>query len=94
VIGGGSRNDLLNQFTANSTGATVYAGPSEATAMGNIIIQAIAAKEIPNVLTIRKLIHHSTPMTTFKPKEIYVWEEAYDRYLTVRQIYEEKTNTK
>jgi rhamnulokinase len=94
VIGGGSRNDLLNQFAANSTGATVYAGPSEATAMGNIIIQAIAAKEIPNVLTIRKLIHHSTPMTTFKPKDIYAWDEAYERYLTVLQVYEGKTHTK
>ncbi len=45
VIGGGSRNDLLNQFTANAIGIPVVAGPSEATAIGNVMIQAMAAGE-------------------------------------------------
>ena len=49
VIGGGSRNDLLNQFTANAIGIPVVAGPSEATAIGNVMIQAMAAGEATDI---------------------------------------------
>jgi rhamnulokinase len=67
VIGGGSRNDLLNQFTANAIGVTVYAGPSEATAMGNIMVQAIAAGAAPSVAAMREIINRSIPLTIFEP---------------------------
>ena len=56
VIGGGSRNDLLNQFTANAIGIPVVAGPSEATAIGNVMIQAMAAGEATDVAGMRQLI--------------------------------------
>ena len=54
MIGGGSRNDLLNQFTANAIGIPVVAGPSEATAIGNVMIQAMAAGEATDVAGMRQ----------------------------------------
>ena len=56
VIGGGSRNDLLNQFTANAIGIPVVAGPSEATAIGNVMIQAMTVGEATDVAGMRQLI--------------------------------------
>ncbi|MDR3119325.1 MAG: rhamnulokinase [Mediterranea sp.] len=92
VIGGGSRNDLLNQFTANATGVTVYAGPSEATAMGNIMLQAIAAGDAPDVAHMRQVINRSAPPAAFEPKDGAQWNEAYSRYLKVLETYTPKGN--
>jgi rhamnulokinase len=80
VVGGGSRNELLNQFTANATGLTVYAGPAEATAIGNIAIQAIAAGDAANVAEMRGIIRDSMPPVVFEPQDREAWAEAYDRY--------------
>ncbi|MDR0891872.1 MAG: rhamnulokinase [Mediterranea sp.] len=77
VIGGGSRNDLLNQFTANAIGLPVVAGPSEATAIGNVMIQAMAAGEATDVAGMRKLIHRSIPLKTYQPQDIEVWDTAF-----------------
>jgi len=59
IIGGGSRNDLLNQFTAEATGKLVLAGPEEATATGNILIQALASGQLNDRLEIRKTVSQS-----------------------------------
>ena len=90
VIGGGSRNNLLNQFTANSTGAVVYAGPSEATAIGNVMIQAMATGAASGIAEMRKIINKSIPLTTIEPKDKTEWDEAYKVYLNVLKTYKEK----
>jgi len=77
VIGGGSRNDLLNQFTANAIGIPVVAGPSEATAIGNVMIQAMAAGEATDVAGMRQLINRSIPLKTYQPQDTEAWDAAY-----------------
>ena len=77
VIGGGSRNDLLNQFTANAIGIPVIAGPSEATAIGNVMIQAMAAGEATDVAGMRQLIHRSIRLKTYQPQDTESWDAAY-----------------
>ncbi len=83
VIGGGSKNDLLNQFTANSTGTTVIAGPSEATAIGNVMVQAMAAKVAGSIAEMRKQINASIPLTAFQPENSAAWDAAYTKYLAI-----------
>ena len=77
VIGGGSRNDLLNQFTANAIGIPVVAGPSEATAIGNVMIQAMAAGAATDVAGMRQLINRSIPLKTYQPQDTEAWDAAY-----------------
>ena len=77
VIGGGSRNDLLNQWTANAVGIPVVAGPSEATAIGNVMIQALAAGAAEDIASMRRLINRSIPLQTFYPEDAEVWDAAY-----------------
>lgn len=77
VIGGGSRNDLLNQWTANAVGIPVIAGPSEATAIGNVMIQALTAGAARDVVSMRQLINRSIPLKTFHPQDMEVWDTAY-----------------
>lgn len=67
IIGGGSQNELLNQLTADALGIPVWAGPVEATAMGNILVQAMAAGEIANLDALRDIVRHSVTPKVFKP---------------------------
>ena len=83
VIGGGSRNDMLNQWTANAVGIPVVAGPSEATAIGNIGIQAIAAGRAKDIASMRQLIHDSIPLKTFQPEDAATWNAGYQKFLAV-----------
>ena len=69
IIGGGSRNALLNQLTANATGLPVIAGPVEATAMGNILVQAMAAGEIDSMEEVRAVVGNSVELQRFEPQE-------------------------
>mgnify|MGYP002508553290 FL=1 len=68
IIGGGSQNELLNQLTANALGVPVWAGPVEATAMGNILVQAMAAGEITDLDALRDIVRHSVTPKVFEPK--------------------------
>lgn len=68
VIGGGSRNAFLNQLTADACGVPVIAGPAEATALGNILIQAIASGSVRNLAEMRKLIADNVETITYYPK--------------------------
>ena len=77
VIGGGSRNELLNRWTANAVGIPVVAGPSEATAIGNIMIQALAAGTAKDIASMRQLINRSISLETFYPEDTDVWDTAY-----------------
>ena len=68
IIGGGSQNELLNQLTADALGLPVWAGPVEATAMGNILVQAMAAGEISNLDALRDIVRSSVTPKVFEPK--------------------------
>ncbi len=84
VVGGGSRNKLLNQWTANATGMKVIAGPVEATALGNLLVQAIASGHVASLAEGRRLIRRSVETHEFEPADAAVWEMAYGRYLKLR----------
>jgi rhamnulokinase len=81
VIGGGSQNKLLNQMTANATGITVVAGPSEATAIGNVMMQARGLGIVHSLHEMRNIIRQSVILETFEPKDTADWEEAYKKFL-------------
>ena len=83
IIGGGSLNKYLNQFTANSTGATVLAGPQECTAIGNIMLQAKAANMVKDIWEMRQIIANSIEMVKYEPQDKAAWEEAYQKYLNI-----------
>ncbi len=83
VIGGGSKNPLLNQWTANAIGIPVIAGPSEATAIGNIMIQAKAAGCISSLQEMRQIIRNSISLEEFLPENKGEWESAYTKFLEV-----------
>jgi rhamnulokinase len=69
IVGGGCQDDLLNQLTANATGLSVTAGPIEATALGNIIVQMITSGEIENIAKAREIIKASFPMRAYAPTD-------------------------
>ncbi len=83
VIGGGSRNDLLNQWTANAIGIPVVAGPAEATAIGNVMLQAIAAGTATDIASMRVVISNSIPLKTFMPEDAQTWQKAFDHFQSV-----------
>jgi len=68
IVGGGSRNSLLNQLVADATGRTVVAGPVEATAAGNLLVQAIASGEVSGLDETRDIVRRSFPIAEFHPK--------------------------
>ena len=80
IIGGGSKNRLLNQFTADATGRTVLAGPVEATALGNIGIQALATGNASSIAEVRAIIDRSFPAEVFDPGETGKWEAQVARF--------------
>ena len=80
IIGGGSRNELLNQMTANATGVTVIAGPAEATVIGNAAVQLITLGELKDINEARQLISNMTGLKKYEPEDIEAWDEAYERY--------------
>jgi rhamnulokinase len=83
VIGGGSQNRVLCRFTADATGRPVLAGPAEATAVGNIIVQAMALGHVSSLEEGRALVRRSFEVTTYEPGERASWGEAYDRFLSI-----------
>jgi len=83
VIGGGSRNWLLNQFTAEALGLPVRAGPAEATSIGNISIQLMALNELDCLADSRDIIRASFETATFESCKTDPWEEAYIKYIEI-----------
>jgi rhamnulokinase len=83
IIGGGSLNKFLNQFTANSTGATVLAGPQECTAIGNVMLQAKAAGLVGDIWEMRAIIADSTEMMKYEPQDKATWDAAFDKYMNI-----------
>jgi len=80
IVGGGTRNDLLNQCAASATGRKVITGPVEATAAGNILIQAIASGAVASLTEARSIVSRSFPQNSYEPQEPSVWEAAYQRF--------------
>ena len=80
VVGGGSQNDLLNQFTADATGRHVFAGPVEATALGNLAMQMVGSGVISSLEKARDVLAASFSPRVFEPKSRHGWDEAYQRF--------------
>lgn len=80
IIGGGSSNNLLNQFTANVLNIPVKAGPTEATAIGNILVQALALGRVKDAFELRQIVRNSFPSSDFIPQETEKWKNAYITY--------------
>jgi len=83
IVGGGSRNRILNQFVADACGRTVIAGPAEATAMGNVLIQAMGAGELSGLSAVREIVRRSCALETFTPKPSALWDRAYEKFRAV-----------
>ena len=83
IVGGGTRNELLNQSAANATGRRVITGPIEATAAGNILIQAIADKAVGSLAEARQIVTRSFPQNTYEPQDPGLWSAAYSKFLTL-----------
>lgn len=81
IIGGGTKNVLLNQFTANILRIPVIAGPVEATAIGNILVQCFALGKVKNINQIRTIVRKSFPINEYLPKDTEKWETGYKIYL-------------
>lgn len=84
IIGGGSKNRLLNQYTANAIGKRVLAGPSEATAIGNVMMQAIGAGAVGSLAEARDIIRASVQTEVFMPQDVEAWEMAYRRFKDIK----------
>jgi sugar (pentulose or hexulose) kinase len=80
IVGGGSQNDLLNQFAADATACRIVAGPVEATSIGNLIMQLYALGEIKSLAEGRALTRRSFATKTFEPRDTAAWDDAYVRF--------------
>jgi rhamnulokinase len=80
IVGGGSQNHLLCQFTADACRRPVVAGPVEATALGNVLLQAIATGYLPDLAAGRAAVAASVRLESFDPRESAAWEEAFARF--------------
>jgi rhamnulokinase len=84
VVGGGAQNRLLNQWTADACGRPVVAGPVEATALGNLMVQAVAAGVVPDIAAGRRAIAASVMLDHYQPHPTPHWDAAYDRWFSGR----------
>ena len=85
IVGGGSRNRLLNQFTANAIGRPVIAGPVETTALGNVALQMVTTGNVGSMAEARAIIQRSFPTERFEPANTEVWERQYARFQEYRE---------
>jgi rhamnulokinase len=84
IVGGGTQNALLNQFTANACGKPVVAGPVEATGLGNVLVQARSAGKLASLADIRSVVRASTAITEYEPADQRLWRDAYERFTNMR----------
>ncbi len=80
VVGGGARNALLCQFTADACGIPVHAGPVEATAAGNVLLQAMGRGRVANLAEARAIVAASFPVETYEPRDVEAWRDAFGRF--------------
>ena len=80
IVGGGAQNKLLSQMAADATGRRVVTGPIEATALGNVMMQAVALGDVANIAQAREVIRASFAVDEFTPQNTAAWDEAYPRF--------------
>lgn len=83
IVGGGSQNGLLNRMTANAVGKPVLAGPGEATATGNLLMQAVALGALGGLADMRAVVRASFAPQVYEPRDGAAWDDAYARFLQV-----------
>lgn len=81
IVGGGGQNTLLNQMTADATGRKVVVGPFEATAAGNVLVQALGDGAVRDLAEIRRIVANSFPLTTYQPTDTSAWDRNFDRFV-------------
>lgn len=77
IVGGGIQNKLLNQMAADATGRAVVTGPIEGAAMGNLLTQAMALGDIPDLAALRQVVRENVEVETYTPNHTPAWEQAY-----------------
>ncbi|HHY85303.1 MAG TPA: rhamnulokinase [Verrucomicrobia bacterium] len=85
IVGGGSRNQLLNQFTANAANRPVLAGPVEATVLGNVLVQVRSHGELKSLADIRAVVRGSTEVVEFQPQDVSAWAAVRERFAKLRR---------
>lgn len=85
IVGGGCKNELLNQMAADATGRTVIAGPAEGAALGNLLMQAKALGAIETLEQARQIVRNSQPVRTYTPNRTASWEAAYEQLLKLME---------
>ena len=85
MVGGGIKDTLLCKLTASACKTDVYAGPVEATVIGNIAAQLIALGEIKDLAEARKIIRNSFKIVKYEPSDTQLFDKAYEKYLKVRR---------
>jgi rhamnulokinase len=83
IIGGGTQNRLLSQLTADATNRSVIAGPIEATAIGNVLMQAVALSHLQSLDEARAVVRHSFKPETYEPRPASEWDAAYQKLLSI-----------
>ena len=86
IVGGGSRNGLLNQFISDAAQIPVVAGPSEATVLGNVLIQCRTAGALNSLSDIREVVRNSSDLVNFEPKDSPYWSDALARFETLSKL--------
>jgi len=81
IVGGGTQNKQLCQLTADACGRRVLAGPIEATAIGNVMVQAVADGLVADLAEARQVVHRSFPMEEYLPRDTAQWDEAYAKFV-------------
>jgi len=84
IVGGGTKSPLLNQYAASGTGRTVFAGPVEATACGNILIQALAMGQLDSLAALRKTVADSFPVLEYQPQNSADWQRAVAHFAELK----------
>ena len=79
IVGGGCQNELLNQMTADACNRQVVAGPIEATAIGNILVQAMATGDLKSLAEARTVVRNSFDVKVFEPRDTSLWDNAAAR---------------
>ncbi|MBD3226888.1 MAG: rhamnulokinase [Candidatus Lokiarchaeota archaeon] len=93
IVGGGAQNTVLSQFTANITNLKVSSGPVEATAIGNLLLQAYGLNEIKSLRELREIVRASVEIREFSPKNTSFWDEGYKKYKTLNYHYLKEVNS-
>jgi rhamnulokinase len=83
IVGGGAQNPLLNQMTADATHRPVLAGPTEATTLGNALVQLIARGELRDLAQAREVVRATHPPTRYEPRDGARWDEAYAKFVSL-----------